>query len=238
MYTTDPIAIEAIKLLRYSVWPIALVLLLLVFHAPIARLIDRLHNIQIERTDKGFKVALAAASLTAAEATRNPGKTIIPFDIATTIDQTLRKLEVSSRALSVLWVDDNPSYNENERAALSILGLQFTLAKSTAEAKTLLSNGQFDLVLSDFSRPSDPEAGYGLLDDLKGKESRIPYIIYSGTANPDEVKAARARGAFGQTNQPRELFGLVVSALQYTGLVTQPPVATDAALNGNARHYR
>lgn len=153
MYTTDPIAIEAIKLLRYSVWPIALVLLLLllVFHAPIARLIDRLHNIQIERTDKGFKVALAAASLTAAEATRNPGKTIIPSDIATTIDQAFREFEVSPRALSVLWVDDNPSYNENERAALSILGLQFTLAKSTAEAKALLSKGQFDLVLSDFS---------------------------------------------------------------------------------------
>ncbi|MFN0317980.1 MAG: hypothetical protein ACKVQA_23380 [Burkholderiales bacterium] len=113
MDTSDPIAIEAIRLLRYSVWPIALVFLLLVFHAPIARLIDRLQNIQIERTEKGFNIALAAASLTAAEATRNPGKIIVPADIAIMIDQAFRKVEVRSRALSVLWVDDNPSNNEN-----------------------------------------------------------------------------------------------------------------------------
>jgi len=228
MDTSDPIVLEAIKLVRYSVWPIALVFLLLVFHAPLARLIDRLQNIQIEATDKGFKAALAAASLTAAEATRNPGKTIVPAEIAIVIDQALRKVEVTSRAPSILWVDDNPSNNDNERAALSVLGVQFALAKSTAEAKALLSKGHFDLVLSDFGRPGDPEAGYGLLDDLRREGPRIPYIIYSRTANPDEVKAAKARGAFGQTNQPRELFGLVVSALQYSGVDAQPPVAADA----------
>lgn len=237
MDTSDPIAIEAIKFLRFSVWPIALVFVLLVFNAPLARLIDRLHNIQIEQTDKGFKVALAAASLTVAEATRNPGKTIIPADIASAIDQAFRRIQVRSRAPSILWLDDKPSKNDNERAALSVVGLQFTLAQSTAEAKALLSTGHFDLVLSDFSRPGDPEAGYGLLNYLKGKGLRIPYIVYSGTANPDEIKAAKVRGVFGQTNQPRELFGLVISALQSSGLDAQPPVPTDAPLNTSVRRW-
>ena len=228
MDTSDPIALEAIKLLRYAVWPATLVFLLLVFHAPISRLIDRLYDIQVERSDKGFKLALAASALTAAEAKRNPNKEIAPTEIVTTVDRALRKVEEISKSPTVLWVDDTPSNNENERSALAPLGFQFTLAKSTAEAKVLLGKQTFDVIVSDFRRPSDPEAGYGLLNHLMVNGPRVPYIIYSGSATDVQVAAAKEHGAFGQTNQPSELFALVLAALRSSGAVTQPPGSADA----------
>jgi hypothetical protein len=91
MNAPDPIAIEAINLIRFVVWPITLILVVLLFHAPLGRLIDRINDLKIERTDKGLKIALSAASLTKAEAARNPGAEVNIEDIAMTVDEALEK---------------------------------------------------------------------------------------------------------------------------------------------------
>jgi CheY-like chemotaxis protein len=129
----------------------------------------------------------------------------------------------------VLWVDDKPSNNINERFALSQLGINFVLATSTDEAKSRMMGQRFDLIISDFSQPKDQDAGYGLLNYLNEKQIRIPYIIYAGSANPAEIALARNTGAFGQTNAPKELYGMVLEALQRSRAEAQPIIPPDVA---------
>jgi hypothetical protein len=41
-----------------------------------------------------------------------------------------------------------------------------------------------------------------------------PLIIYASGKKPEYIAEARRRGAFGDTNEPRELFEFVVHALK------------------------
>jgi CheY-like chemotaxis protein len=114
----------------------------------------------------------------------------------------------------ILWVDDNPDNNVSERRALEALGLSFALAESTEQALRYLDTTSVDAVISDFKRKDDSQGGYTLLERLKERNLRIPYIIYTGSASPELEAEAKKRGALGETNRPTRLFELVIEALQ------------------------
>jgi len=113
----------------------------------------------------------------------------------------------------VLWVDDRPSNNVHERQSLQALGINFVLARSTDEALDKLNAQSFDAIISDMSRPSDPQAGYTLLRRLKEQGDTTPFIIYAGKMAYDGAAEARKMGAFGSTNRPNDLFEMVLKAL-------------------------
>jgi DNA-binding NtrC family response regulator len=69
------------------------------------------------------------------------------------------------------------------------------------------------LIISDMGRPPDQRAGYTLLDKLRERGDRTPFVIYAGSRDPDHVKEARKRGAIGCTNSAQELILLVSRAL-------------------------
>jgi CheY-like chemotaxis protein len=115
---------------------------------------------------------------------------------------------------NVLWVDDHPENNVNERRSLESLGVHFALARSTDEAVDQLQRQQFDAIISDMGRPPDTQAGYTLLDQLQASGAHPPFIIYAGSSAPEHKAEARSRGAVGCTNRPQELFEMVLSALK------------------------
>jgi hypothetical protein len=43
---------------------------------------------------------------------------------------------------------------------------------------------------------------------------KTPFIIYAGSNLPEHKREAQQKGALGSTNNPRELFQLVLSAIQ------------------------
>ena len=140
---------------------------------------------------------------------------LLVAQIAKAVDQlvtprTSRQLE----GASVLWVDDRPMNNTYERQALEALGIQFTISKSTEDAVERLQKKTYDLIISDMGRPPDLHAGYTLLEKVKEMQITTPFIIYAGSKRPEHIAEARKRGAFGTTNDPQELFELVVSALK------------------------
>jgi len=63
-------------------------------------------------------------------------------------------------------------------------------------------------------RPPDPQAGYTLLEKIKERQINTPFIIYAGSRSPEHVAEARKRGAIGTTNNPQELFEMVVDAIK------------------------
>ena len=114
----------------------------------------------------------------------------------------------------LLWVDDHPDNNSYERQALTELGAIIVTAEDTNQAITQLSKQQvrFDVVISDFERTGDARAGYTLLTMVRKLPDPVPIIIYSGSSTPTFVAEAIKRGAFGQTNEPKELMTLVIRA--------------------------
>ena len=116
---------------------------------------------------------------------------------------------------SILWVDDHPDNNRYERRSLEALGVRFTLSTSTKDAVTNLEAHSYDVIISDMSRPPDWRAGYTLLTKKQklALNAKTPYIIYAGS-NSEALKAEiLQKGGFGRTNNPRELFQLVVIAI-------------------------
>lgn len=129
----------------------------------------------------------------------------------------------------VLWVDDRPENNINERQAFRQVGLDISLALSTDEALARVASEDFALVISDMTREEGPREGFVLLEKLRERDTTTPYLIYAGRATGGLKAEARALGAQGATNSPQELFRTSMSLL-----ISQPRSAaiSHAAVNG------
>ncbi|MBC4424878.1 response regulator, partial [Klebsiella variicola] len=114
----------------------------------------------------------------------------------------------------ILWVDDRPNGNRYERQSMEALGIRFVNVVSTDEALERLKNQSFDVIISDMKRPGDDRAGYTLLDELRRKGKDIPYIIYASSNSAQHKEQAKQHGALDATNNPPELFRLVMGALK------------------------
>nr|HET6903841.1 response regulator [Ktedonobacteraceae bacterium] len=211
-------------------WPLIILIIVLVLRAPLKNFLDNLieFNLKagpIETTAKRQQTILEiSTSLGAAIAYH--GKDPNQEDNRPELDEKKTKEVVkvveqlvTSRATrqldgaTVLWVDDRPINNTYERQALGKLGIQFTISKSTEEAITKLEHKHYDTIISDMGRPPDLQAGYTLLAKVKEMHITTPFIIYAGSKRPEHVAEGRRKGAFGVTNDPQELFELVVDAL-------------------------
>ena len=58
------------------------------------------------------------------------------------------------------------------------------------------------------------DAGYTFLEKVKAMHVPTPFIIYASGKKSEYIAEARKRGAFGDTNEPQELFEFVVHALK------------------------
>jgi CheY-like chemotaxis protein len=218
-----------LSFLQVIIWPLSVLIILFYVRTPLKKFLEDLIEVNlkagpIETTAKRKQLIEAAASLGAATAhwqnvaqddqhIHDVEKT---KDIAKAVEQlvtprTARLLE----GASVLWVDDRPMNNTYEKHALEALGIQFTISKSTEDAVERLQKKAYDLIISDMGRPPDQRAGYTLLEKVKAMGLTTPFIIYAGSKRPEHIAEARKRRAFGTTNDPQELFELVVSALQH-----------------------
>jgi len=113
----------------------------------------------------------------------------------------------------VLWVDDRPENNVFERQAFEAMGLEFTLALSTAEALHAHANRKFAAIISDMGRKEGPREGYVLLEAIRAVDKATPFFIYAGSRAPEHQREAALRGAQGTTNIAEELVEMVTRAL-------------------------
>ena len=113
----------------------------------------------------------------------------------------------------VLWVDDRPDNNVIERSSMAAYNIDFVLAQSTGQALAELRKGKFDAIISDMGRPPDSQAGYTLLEAVRGSGDQTPYFIYAGSRDPAHVREALRRGAQGTTNMGVKLLQMLLPAL-------------------------
>ena len=212
------------KLLNVLIWPGVFLFILIRFGQDLREFFSSLGELSLKGA--GFEASLkkkqaeVVAALSAAAASNadedKTGESVakeamIAADVVAEV-VTPRALRRASRS-TVLWVDDNPDNNSYQRQALEAIGVSFVLAKSTDEALNKISKQRFDAIISDMGRPPDSRAGYTLLDKLRSSGDQTPFIIYAGSRNPEHVAESRRHGAMGCTNNPNELFEMVLSAL-------------------------
>lgn len=128
----------------------------------------------------------------------------------------------------VLWVDDQPSNNRFETAALARLQIEVVQDTGTESALARLREARdgapedrFDLVISDWTRlpaasPDEPE-GLRLLRRMREEGFATPVVYYHGEFAADRrrrrAERARRAGALGEAVRPDELMALTLRAL-------------------------
>jgi CheY-like chemotaxis protein len=112
----------------------------------------------------------------------------------------------------ILWVDDRPENNINERQAFENVGIEFTLALSTNEALEHLSKQKFSAIISDMGRREGPREGYVLLDTLRQSGDRTPLFFYAASSLPEHRRETAEHGGQGCTSNPQELFSMVMNS--------------------------
>jgi CheY-like chemotaxis protein len=209
---------HGVKLVDAVIWPFVIILLLLVFGPALRRFLADAKvlsfkggGVEASATRETIKAAAAVGAAVGRQKTGGDSPTkelpeIAPLIEKATAPRTRRRL---SRA-TVLWVDDRPANNLYERRALQALGLHIDLASDTEEAIGKLRRKKYDLVVSDMGRPSSKQAGFELLKAIRENGDDVPFVIYAGSNAPAHGVEARQRGAQGTTNDPSELFELVL----------------------------
>ena len=193
---------------------------------PFARLNDqfvRWLGRSVPQTDSGATPAIqkaesAPAAFTPTPAARETSAATSdePLRVAT-LHRTFGELPRTDvpwlHGLRILWVDDRPGNNSSEMDEFAHMGAAaVATATTTKHALEWLQSEPCDIVISDMARPDGREAGLELLSALRRRSDLRPLIIYAASWAGSNQDRAREAGAFGCTNQRRELITLVVEA--------------------------
>jgi len=172
-----------------------------------------------DMTVNQFQDLISGAVSLATAMAKTSGQAAAPEDVsraAKSLAEVMQHVKEAERTSAkpaqpkqILWVDDRPENNINERAAFVAMGCSFTLALSTNEALDQLSKKRFDAIISDMGRREGSREGYVLVDALRSRGDETPFFIYAASASTKHKREAALHGAQGSTNNPQELFELV-----------------------------
>lgn len=117
---------------------------------------------------------------------------------------------------NILFVDDDPITLEILGKAAKILGHTPTLVNAARPAIQIAAEIQPDLIMMDMMMPDLD--GLDLLACLRSQPStaKIPVVILSAGATPDDARLARAAGAQEYMTKPVSLVTLVDTIKRYT----------------------
>jgi CheY-like chemotaxis protein len=198
------------ELIKETIWPIAFVIVA-IFAITRGTGLSQLK--ELELTENGLRLSYLLTAAEGKQDDKNASK-LNDSDRQQIIETAFNTQNLSLNGRKILWVDDTPANNSYEIDAFNTLGISVTQVKSTSEALIEFPNENYDVVISDFRRDADPDDEYGLLLKLQNMKSQVKYIIYSASVTAEYEQEAIEKGAFGETNRPRQLFELVINALQ------------------------
>lgn len=205
------IALELVKLIPSVLWFCLVTILIVMFYRPIRDdLLPRLSGFNVMGVEFSFVQESLDAALELAE--KNP-----QWKVDVSREQKERALNRARhhwklfRGARILWVDDHPENNINERRMFAQLGAHIDMARSTDEALGQLRAGVYDLAISDMARGDNVVAGLDFLAQFRKENKTTPMIFYVGVLDSEKGVPAQA---FGITNRPDELLHLTLDTLE------------------------
>jgi CheY-like chemotaxis protein len=199
------LTIELLKLIPSILWVVLVAVLIGVFYKPIVReLLPRVSGF------KAFGVEVALVRQELDRAVEKQEAEVSQGDRAQFLTRAQRVAPIVQGA-QILWVDDNPDNNIYERSILRSLGIFVDLARTSAEALSMLSQTQYDVVISDMSRDGVADEGLRFLAEMRERGLLRWTIFYIGRVDPERGVPAYA---FGITDRPDHLLHLVFDSLE------------------------
>lgn len=215
----DEYIIELIKIL---IWPVLFIVILLLFRKPISTFIENWKKAEFKVDKSGITVV--------AEAVRNITEASIERAVGVEENEKDRYIEEGFKGVSdtitkiqnyfdkirnrkILWVDDHPEWNINEKSAFETMGIKITWCLTNEESLNKLKNENFDVIISDLFSDEGYPKGFDLLEELKIKKIEIPLIFYTGRVTQNLKEKAEDKGAYGIVDSPASLTSKVLSAI-------------------------
>ena len=93
----------------------------------------------------------------------------------------------------ILIIDDEKENTEIIKDILEDVNYSTVLARSAAEAKTIVNTNSFDLILMDVWMPG--QDGISLLSEWHSEGFDTPVVMMSGHAEPSDIVKAMKLGA-------------------------------------------
>ncbi|NTW73085.1 MAG: hypothetical protein HGA49_12710 [Eubacteriaceae bacterium] len=206
----DDIWIEAIKIVPSILWFLFAVVLIICYREQLVGIVSKIDGFEFG----GFKLNFLRDSFNGiidmAEKNKQ-WKVIVPEkDKDRALKRALRNKSLFEGS-RLLWVDDCPENNNNERRMFQKLGAYCDFAQSTESAIQKLRDFEYNFVISDMKRGANEQAGLDMLELFDSAGIRIPVIVYLGLYDVGKPVPA---GLFGITNRPDELLHLMIDVLE------------------------
>lgn len=202
-----PTATDWLEILVPPVWSALLLVLLLLFswllRKPLARIVAAMgvSRLSVFGVDVDWIADRAGEAYTGREQDAPGRKELRAFALL-----SIRLAPLIDRR-RILWVDDEPNNNKTEAMLLRRLGVDVENVLGTAAAieQITLNPTRFDLVISDWTREGDVDAGPELLVELARLAPDLPVLMYVLDASGERRARAAELGARGLTAEPDEL---------------------------------
>lgn len=110
----------------------------------------------------------------------------------------------------ILWVDDHPENNINEKKFFESNNIGVYTTTSTAEALKLLSLYNYQVVISDMGRNNDSLAGLKLLKAMRTNNNHTPFYMYTWISSDALVEELKSNGSQGFTIESERLYSQVL----------------------------
>lgn len=205
------VLVELIKIFPSLLWFAFVVTLIIWFYRPLKeQILPRLKTFEAA----GVKLSLISESISAAAelADKSPQwRVVISEQDKLNVEHRARENISVFKGVFILWVDDQPENNLNERKMFKQLGVDIDVVTNTEDAVTSLQSGNYDLVFSDMTRGENPMAGLDLLNELKKNNISKHVVFYIGVDDPDK---AAPDSCFGITNRPDHLLHYTLDVLE------------------------
>ena len=141
------------------------------------------------------------------------------------VEVPLEAPESGTRALRVLWVDDEELIASSGKEMLELLGHSATYALSGAEALQVLSQQEFDLVITDLGMPGMD--GWQFSDQVRLRHPRVLRVILTGWGDSFSDSEKGRRKVFDILVKPLPLEQLKVLLARVSTAETAEPFARD-----------
>ena len=211
MEFTDKALIELVKIVPSILWIVFAWVVVILFHRPIRNnLLPKLSGMKAMGMEFSFVGESIDAALELADKAPQWKVAVPSKDRERVLNRAREHLDIF-RGAEILWVDDHPENNRNERKMFHQLMAEIDIAETTEQALDMTQKADYDLILSDMARGDNATAGLQFLQQFREQDEATPVIYYVGHFDRNLGVPGQA---FGITNRPDELLHLTLDALE------------------------
>ena len=110
----------------------------------------------------------------------------------------------------VLWVDDNPQNNAEEKQYLERRKVAVYQVATSEEALALLAMYEYRAVISDMNRHGRPLAGLELVREMRRRKDGTPFFLYTYVPSEAQQVLLAEAGGQGATVTSEELYAAIL----------------------------